>query len=59
MFGLLVLAPPLDVELDDGGLVHGPPHLLGQLLPVDNQEVPLYLRVLKQFSVNVFDMSVN
>ena len=59
MFGLLVPGPPLDVELDDGGLVHGPPHLLVQLLPVDNQEVPLYLRVLKKKSVNVFDMSGN
>ena len=59
MFGFLVPRPPLDVELDDGGLVHGSPHLLVQLLPVDNQEVPLYLRVLKQFSVNVFDMSGN
>ena len=59
MFGLLVSGPPLDVELDDGGLVHGSPHLLCQLLLVDNQEVPLYLRVLKQFSVNVFDMSGN
>ena len=59
MFGLLVPGPPLDVELDDGGLVHGSPHLLVQLLPVDNQEVPLYLRVLKQFLVNVFDMSGN